>query len=300
MSTTGKASGGETRAGTPPVRGPHGTPESLDVASDTSKAIALEDGTPLALRLASGGDSERLRRLFYRLSPATIYRRLFLPVPKVPHWAAYFVTLVARDSDLRQAVVALKGDEVVGFANFAREEATTCEAETAIIVEDAWQRRGIGRRLMGEVVGQAWRPCGLPAHKAPCERRHRELSDLLCDGRGRRRGPDHVLTGDGRYGSLAPLPEGKRVAITVTSPSPAVITACVDSPGAQGDPCFATYHPGAVSLAAWSADGQSFLAATVNASYGRPTTQTGSLVHYTLGSATGRLAAVGYGPWSAP
>ncbi len=135
MSTTGKECGGETRACTPPVRGPHGTPESLDVASDTPRAIALEDGTPLALRLASSGDSERLRRLFYRLSPATIYRRLFLPVPQVPHWAEYFATLAARDGDLRQAVVALKGDEVVGFANFAREVATTCEAETAIIVE---------------------------------------------------------------------------------------------------------------------------------------------------------------------
>ena len=157
MHTTGKDCGGQTRACTPPVRGPHGTPESLDDPRDTPRAIALEDGTPLALRLASSGDAERLRRLFYRLSPATISRRLFLPAPQVPHWAEYFVTLAARDGALRQAVVALKGDEVVGFANFAREAAATREAETAIIVEDAWQRRGIGRQLMTELVDQARR-----------------------------------------------------------------------------------------------------------------------------------------------
>ncbi len=95
-------------------------------------------------------------------------------------------------------------------------------------------------------------------------------------------------------------PDGKRVAITAAYPSPAVITACVDTPGTRGDPCFATYRPDATSLAAWSTDGRSFLAATVDASYGRPTTDPGSLVRYTLGSATGQPIAVAYGPWSPP
>jgi len=96
-------------------------------------------------------------------------------------------------------------------------------------------------------------------------------------------------------------PDGKRVVITVPySSTSAVITACVDSPGTRGDPCFATYSPGAASLAAWSSDGQSFLAATVDASYGLPTTQAGSLVRYTLGSTAGQPIAVAYGPWSAP
>jgi hypothetical protein len=95
-------------------------------------------------------------------------------------------------------------------------------------------------------------------------------------------------------------PDGKRMAVTDAFPTPAVITACVDSPGTKADPCFATYSPDAVSLAAWSADGQSFLAATQDASYGRPVTETGSLVRYTLGSATGQPIAVAYSPWSAP
>jgi hypothetical protein len=95
-------------------------------------------------------------------------------------------------------------------------------------------------------------------------------------------------------------PDGTRVAITAAYPSPAVITACVDSPGTRADPCFATYSPDAASYAAWSADGRSFLAATVDASYGQPTSQAGGLVRYTLGTAAGQSVAVAYGPWSAP
>jgi hypothetical protein len=96
-------------------------------------------------------------------------------------------------------------------------------------------------------------------------------------------------------------PDGKRVAITGAYPTPAVLTACVDTPGTRGDPCFATYRPDALSLAAWFPDGRSFLAATVDGSYGRPpVTQAGSLVRYTLGSAAGQPVAAGYGPWSAP
>jgi hypothetical protein len=96
-------------------------------------------------------------------------------------------------------------------------------------------------------------------------------------------------------------PDGKRVAITGAYPFPSsVVTACVDTPGTRGDPCLATYSPNAVSLAAWSPDGQSFLAATQDASYGRPLNETKSLVRYTLGSATGQPIAVAYSPWSAP
>lgn len=94
-------------------------------------------------------------------------------------------------------------------------------------------------------------------------------------------------------------PDGKRVAITAAYPTPAVITACVDTAGTKDDPCFATYRPDAASFAAWAPDGRSFLAATVDSSYERPTSP-GSLVRYTLGSAAGQSIAVAYAPWSLP
>ena len=143
---------------TPTSRSPHGTcdaPVPAYVTPDTAKAIALEGGRLVRLRSTGPGDNERLRRMFYRLSPTTIYRRLFLPAPQVPHWAERFAALATCDGELRYAVVALLGDEVLGVANFAQEAGTTREAELAIVVEDAWQGQGIGRMLMAAVVEQA-------------------------------------------------------------------------------------------------------------------------------------------------
>jgi RimJ/RimL family protein N-acetyltransferase len=152
--------GGETRMTTPTTRSPHGPLDALVPACaipDTPTAIALEGGALLRLRSASPGDNERLRRMFYRLSPASIYHRLFLPAPQVPHWAERFAALATCDGELRYAVVALLGDEILGFANFGREVTTTREAELAIVVEDAWQGQGIGRMLIAAVVEQARR-----------------------------------------------------------------------------------------------------------------------------------------------
>jgi GNAT superfamily N-acetyltransferase len=145
---------------TPTIRGPHGALDATVPACinpDTQEAIRLEDGTLVCLRSAGPGDDERLRRLFYRLSPTTIYRRLFLPAPQVPHWAERFAALTTGGGERRYAVVALLGDEVLGVATFVQEAVTTREAELGIVVEDAWQGQGIGRRLMAAVVEQARR-----------------------------------------------------------------------------------------------------------------------------------------------
>lgn len=145
---------------TPTIHSLHGTrdaPVPACATPDTAKALAREGGTLVRLRSAGPGDNERLQRLFYRLSPTTIYRRLFLPAPQVPHWAERFAVLATGDGELRYAVVALLGDEVLGVASFAQEAVTTRAAELAIVVEDAWQGRGIGRMLMAAVVDQAQR-----------------------------------------------------------------------------------------------------------------------------------------------
>ncbi len=144
----------------PAIRSPQGTlaaPVPACASLDTPRSMALEGGALLRLRSADPGDNARLRRMFYRLSPTTIYRRLFLPAPQVPHWAARFAALATCDGERRYAVVALLGDEVLGFANVAYEAVTTREAELAIVVEDAWQGQGIGRMLMAAVVDQARR-----------------------------------------------------------------------------------------------------------------------------------------------
>ena len=148
---------------TPTIHSPHGTPAAPDasvpacITPDTPNALAREGGTLVHIRSASPSDNERLQRLFYRLSPTTIYRRLCLPAPQVSHWAEHFAVLATGDGELRYAVVALLGDEVLGVASFAQQAVTTRAAELAIVVEDAWQSQGIGRMLMAAVVDQARR-----------------------------------------------------------------------------------------------------------------------------------------------
>jgi GNAT superfamily N-acetyltransferase len=93
--------------------------------------------------------------MFYRLSPNTIYYRLFVPAPPTPDWAARFAALAIPSEADPAAMVALIHGEVVGCANFA--DTRPREAELALVVEDAWQRQGIGRALLTGLVEEARR-----------------------------------------------------------------------------------------------------------------------------------------------
>jgi GNAT superfamily N-acetyltransferase len=96
--------------------------------------------------------------MFFRLSPNTIYYRLFVPAPQTPEWAARFAALaVPREADRVVAMVALQGGEVVGVANYVDTSKCPHEAELALVVEDTWQRQGIGRALLTALVDEARR-----------------------------------------------------------------------------------------------------------------------------------------------
>ena len=106
----------------------------------------------LSVREITLDDVDRLRRMFSRLSPDTVYRRFFSPV-NAPRRSA-LVWLAAVDHDSRDALVALDGDEIVAVARYdSRPGGST--AEIAVTVEDAWQHRGIGGRLTKRLAGRA-------------------------------------------------------------------------------------------------------------------------------------------------
>jgi GNAT superfamily N-acetyltransferase len=100
----------------------------------------------VGVRLIRPDDDVRLCRLFYRLSPETIYRRFFTLYTHPPANALRDLVLV--DHDRRDAMVATIGDEIVGVARYAAVSAEPGTAEVAVIVEDAFQGRGLGRRLL--------------------------------------------------------------------------------------------------------------------------------------------------------
>lgn len=107
--------------------------------------------TAPALRVIQDDDEARLERLFYRLSPESVYRRFFTLYSTPPKGALR--TLSHLDHDTRDAIVAVVDDEVVGVARYAA--VAPGVAEIAVLVEDAWQGRGLGRRLLECVAALA-------------------------------------------------------------------------------------------------------------------------------------------------
>ena len=118
---------------------------------DVRVATVLPGGRAVRVRAASLGDAGPLREMLSRLSPRSIYLRFHAPYPRAPEWA------VARFLEIRdgQALVAVAGREVVGHAMYARSGAGSSDAEFAIVVEDAWQSRGIGKLLLSRLAVRA-------------------------------------------------------------------------------------------------------------------------------------------------
>jgi GNAT superfamily N-acetyltransferase len=108
----------------------------------------------VATRPVQPDDARLFCRLWDRLSPDTIYRRFHAPLRQPPAGAE---RLVQVDHDLREAVVAVVGDDVVGVARYDRSPADPSTAEFAIVVEDAWQGVGVGRQLVEELTRLATR-----------------------------------------------------------------------------------------------------------------------------------------------
>jgi len=97
-------------------------------------------------------DRERLRRLFLRLSPRTVYRRFLSPVPGPCE--PVLDRLMDVDHRDREALAALVGNEIVGVARYARNPGEET-AELVLVVADDWQRHGLGRALLWSLAGLA-------------------------------------------------------------------------------------------------------------------------------------------------
>ena len=140
-----------TVSDTPPAGYPH----------ELTEVALLTDGTPVEFRAILPADDARLERLFHRLSPQSLYLRFFAPVPRPQ--PAMIRRLVDVDYTDRLAIVALVDDEIVGVARYDRLAAVAPaalgvdpgEAEAAVIVEDAWQGRGIATRLLWRLTAAA-------------------------------------------------------------------------------------------------------------------------------------------------
>ena len=115
-----------------------------------------EIGCSLRLRLIRPDDEPRLIALHERLSAQTTYQRFFTVLRRLPTNWAHFLANV--DYQRRLALVIERPDaRGVALIAVGRYEPTAEAgiAEVAFVVEDAWQRKGLGRLLLFELLAAA-------------------------------------------------------------------------------------------------------------------------------------------------
>jgi GNAT superfamily N-acetyltransferase len=111
-------------------------------ASYDAAAAPTPDRSPEpVVRLAGFEDTAALMRMHQRCSADSVYRRYAAPLARIDERFARRLLIAGGG-----ALVATVGEEVVGVASISGCEAGV--AEVAMLVEDGWQRRGLGTRLL--------------------------------------------------------------------------------------------------------------------------------------------------------
>lgn len=120
-------------------------PENISPAGGS---FSLRDGTTLYWRAIRPEDAPRLQAFHKRLSNQSLFFRFFGEMPVLGRDLAERLSRV--DYDNRMAIVATAGtsadEPILAVARYERTDADA--AEMALVVEDDWQGRGIGPRLL--------------------------------------------------------------------------------------------------------------------------------------------------------
>jgi RimJ/RimL family protein N-acetyltransferase len=105
------------------------------------------------LRPIRPDDAAALTALHDRLSPETVYQRFFTVMRHLsPDWARILADV---DQDRRAAIVGESSDgQLVGVARYGWDEESN-DAEIALVVQDAWQDRGLGTILLTVLLAHA-------------------------------------------------------------------------------------------------------------------------------------------------
>lgn len=108
----------------------------------------FKDGLKVRFRAIKPSDEEDMRRLFYRFSDQTVYRRFFYPIKTMPHHKMQ--QYVNIDYNWEMSVVALVGDPgegtIIAEARYAKDE-ESAYGDVAFMVEEKYQGLGIATYL---------------------------------------------------------------------------------------------------------------------------------------------------------
>ncbi|MBN9740579.1 hypothetical protein DMP23_05565 [Amycolatopsis sp. A1MSW2902] len=107
------------------------------------------DGAAVVLRLGTPRDTDAIGAVHLRCSAKTLFNRYHTGLSTVPRKWLHRLLMPPRGTSL----LAVCGRDVIGFGQLISQRDGT--AEVSLLVEDAWQRQGIGTALLARLVALA-------------------------------------------------------------------------------------------------------------------------------------------------
>jgi acetyltransferase len=127
-----------------------------------ARIVRLRDGRRVGLRAARSEDISAVQQFVRGLSDRSRRNRFFAPVRELSHDQLERVTRSRPPGELALVAETAEGagSRIVAMAQYAACE--PLDAEFAVVVDDAWQRQGLGIQLLGVLAKHAAR-AGLAA-----------------------------------------------------------------------------------------------------------------------------------------
>lgn len=120
---------------------------------------AEDDGPPVAIRPLRPDDAARLDRLIRDVSAEARRRRFHVAVNELtPAWLQRLTQVrMPAEAALLATVADVGGELAIGEARYGEVEHAAHTREFALLVDDRWQGKGIGRRLLSVLLQLAQR-----------------------------------------------------------------------------------------------------------------------------------------------
>ncbi len=121
-----------------------------DYPEQYQKTARLADGIEILLRPIKPTDDKLIVELFHSLSKKTIHLKFFSSLKYMPKEQVEKITRI--DYDKQMAIVAVMkengGDRLIAVGRYTLIDEEPGAAEFAIVVQDAYQGRGIGTEVL--------------------------------------------------------------------------------------------------------------------------------------------------------
>lgn len=119
------------------------------------RLVRLRDGRAVVVRSAKRADGEAVQQFVRELSPLARRRRFFGALSELSPAQLERLTGAQNPRDLSLVALSAHAGEprIVAMAQYAADDPGA--AEFAVVVADAWQREGLGARLLELLLGRA-------------------------------------------------------------------------------------------------------------------------------------------------